>query len=475
MPRQPPRNSSRHKSARRRDASKPHAPAERVSDPRIGRTLPLKVERIVPGGLGMAHAEDMTFFVALAAPGDKVEARIESVRDRVCFARILRVIEPSPVRVEPLCPYFGGEARCGGCDFQQLSYDAQLAAKLDIIRDALRRTARIEPPPSLAITPAPRPWAYRSRAEWQHDPTLARLGYYRRGTHEIVDVKTCPVLAPELERTLITLRDAMVSGASPPDTREFRAMAGDDGRIALTPHLDGFSHGGEAQPAAGHDLASDELLRTIHGETYRYNADCFFQINHDLLPDLIAEALRPLDASSSAPIAAYDLALDLYCGVGLFTVPLARRFARVIGVEGHPTSAAYARRNIEAARLGSTEIVTADVRRWLAGHKPDLPAPDFVLLDPPRAGAETETVNNLIELHPRRIAYVSCDPVTLARDLKMLVAHNYELESIRAFDLFPQTHHVETVAHLVRQDDPNNTRRCELTQDAANMNTRRCE
>ena len=454
MPRQPPRNNSRHKNAERRDASKPHARPDRASDPRIGRSLTLKVERIVPGGLGMAHAEGMTFFVALAAPGDTVEARIESVRDRVCFARILRVIEPSPARVDPLCPYFGGAARCGGCDFQQLSYDAQLAAKLDIIRDALRRTARMEPPSSLAITPAPRPWAYRSRVEWQHDPVASRLGYYRRGTHEIVDVKTCPVLAPELERALVNLRGAMMSDALPPDTREFRSMAGDDERIALAPQLDGFSPGGEAQPVAGHDLAPDELLRTIRGETYRYNTECFFQINHDLLPDLIAEALRPLDAPSSAPLTAHDFALDLYCGVGLFTVPLARRFVRVIGVEGHPISAAYARRNIEAARPGSTEIVTADVRRWLAGYKQDLPAPDFVLLDPPRAGAEAETVKDLIELRPRRIAYVSCDPVTLARDLRMFVAHDYGLESMRAFDLFPQTHHVETVAHLVRQDEP---------------------
>lgn len=447
----PPRN-TRYKNARRGDASKLDERRERASDPRIGRTLTLKVERIVPGGLGMAHHEGMTFFVALAAPGDTVEARVESARDKVCFARILRVIEPSPARVEPPCPYFGGTARCGGCDFQQLSYDAQLAAKLDIIRDALRRIARMEAPPSLTITPAPRPWAYRSRVEWQHDSITSRLGYYRRGTHEIVDVKTCPVLVPELERTLAILRDAMMSDALPSDAREFHLMAGDDERIALAPSFDGLTLSGEAHSTSPHELASDELIRTIRGETHRYNADCFFQINHDLLPDLIAEALRPLETAPSAHDGAHDLALDLYCGVGLFTLPIARRFARVIGVEAHGISSAYARRNIEAAHLASVEIVTADVRRWLAENRPSLPAPDFVLLDPPRAGAEAETVNSLIELHPRRIAYVSCDPVTLARDLKMFVAHGYELESVRAFDLFPQTHHVETVAHLVRRE-----------------------
>ena len=175
---------------------------EKAPDERIGQVFETRVERIVPGGLGLGYAEGHTLLVALAVPGDLVEVEIQSVRGQVCFAHIRRIIEPSPVRVEPPCPFFGDPKRCGGCDFQQLTYEAQLAAKLDIIRDALRRTGGITAPPSLDITPAPHAWGYRSRAEWQHDAQRKLLGYYERGSHRICDVSHCPVVVPELERTL---------------------------------------------------------------------------------------------------------------------------------------------------------------------------------------------------------------------------------------------------------------------------------
>lgn len=402
-------------------------PQDSAPDPRIGRSFEVKVERVVPGGYGLAHAGGETLLVALAAPGDEAEVEVRSTRGRVCFAHISRIIEPSPARVAPPCPYFG---RCGGCDFQQLSYDAQLAAKLDIIRDALRRTARLTELPPLGITPAPRQWRYRSRAEWQHDSAAQKLGYFERGSHRICDVTHCPVVAPELEVVLEELRGAMSDGELA-ETKEFRAMTGDAGGVALAP-----PHGARF---------TTELRRTIRGEVYHYNADCFFQINRDLLPDLIAEALRPIEEGGDAQP---NFALDLYCGVGLFTVPLARRVRRVVGVESHTTSARYGRRNLETANLFEARIEPGSVKDWLARHEGELPDVDFVLLDPPRTGAEAETMSSLIRLRPRRIAYVSCDPVTLARDLAMLIPAGYKLESLRLFDLFPQTHHVETVAHL---------------------------
>lgn len=413
-------------------------------DKRVGQFLEVEIERIVPGGFGIAHAEGHTLLVALAAPGDRVQVEIVSTHGRACFARIIRIIQPAPARAVPPCPYFG---RCGGCDFQQLTYPAQLAAKLDIIRDAMRRTSHLTQLPELTITPAPHEWNYRSRIEWQYDATRSQLGYFARGSHAIVDVTYCPVAAPELERMLAELRAEKIhneSGAN--DSNEYRAMVGDSGEVALTPRTEKFPR--------------TELRRTIRGEIYRYNAECFFQINHDLLPDLIAEALRPIEthdttvvSQSAVSTAAGDMALDLYCGVGLFTVPLARRFRRVTGVEGHPISARYAHMNLaEANLIGDASIgariANESVKGWLARHETDLPRIDFLLLDPPRAGAEGATIASLNKLKPRRIAYVSCDPVTLARDIGLLSAGGYKLESLRAFDLFPQTHHVETVAHL---------------------------
>ncbi|HST50584.1 MAG TPA: class I SAM-dependent RNA methyltransferase, partial [Pyrinomonadaceae bacterium] len=406
---------------------------------REGAELDLTVERILPGGLGLAHARGQTVFVALSAPGDRVRARVESVRSRVAFASVVKVVEPSRERVEPPCPYFG---RCGGCDFQQLSYEAQLAAKVEIIRDCLRRVARVEPPNEIHITPSPAAWHYRSRARWQHDRIRNLLGYHERGTHRVVDVAECPVAAPEVEERLKRLRALMREGRLPEGAQEFEAVAGDDG-VALDPPV-------EAEDAR-------EQSRTIHGERYRFDARCFFQINHALLDPLVAEALREAASGETANDEAASVdtvgatALDLYSGVGLFTLPLARRFSHVVAVEGNPAASEYARRNIADAGLSNATVETAAVGDWLARNSQRLGGFDFILLDPPRAGAEPETVRGIIRLCPRRISYVSCDPATLARDLRVLCEAGYKIASVRAFDMFPQTHHVETVVRLSRQ------------------------
>jgi 23S rRNA (uracil1939-C5)-methyltransferase len=387
--------------------------------------LEVIIERLLPGGAGLAHADGRTLLVGLAAPGDRLRVRVERVRGRVAFASLVEVLAPSPARVEPPCPYFG---RCGGCDFQQLEYEAQLAAKVEIIRDCLRRVARVEPPTEIPITPSPAVWQYRSRAQWQFDRGGARLGYFERGTHTVCDVSMCPVVVPALQQTLERVREELKE--HPPDvpTGEFEAVAGDSG-VMLWPPLD----------AASDDTAEREETRTIGGETYRFGPDCFFQINHALLEPLVAEATR--DAQG-------ERALDLYCGVGLFTLPLARRFRHVIGVEGNPSATLYARRNLSDAGLANADIETAAVGDWLTRRAQSLPPIDFILLDPPRAGAEREAVEAINALAPQHISYVSCDPATLARDLRLLFDTGYCLASLRAFDLFPQTHHVETVAHL---------------------------
>jgi 23S rRNA (uracil1939-C5)-methyltransferase len=336
---------------------------------------------------------------------------------------LVEIITPSPVRVEPPCPYFG---RCGGCDFQQLTYEAQLQSKVEIIRDCLRRIARLEPPADIPITPSPAVWRYRSRARWQHDPVRQFLGYYELASHRVCDVVECPVVQPEVQDRLSRTRATLATGASG-ETEEFQAVAGDDG-VSLLPPLEA----GDA----------DERSRVIAGERYRFDASCFFQINHALLEPLLDDALDNVTGGGTA--------IDLYCGVGLFTLPLARRFARVVGVEGHAAATAFARLNLADAGLSNAEINTSRVGSWLAQHAASVTPVDFLLLDPPRAGVEdAETLAGILALRPERIAYVSCDPATLARDLRALIAGGYTLRSLAAFDMFPQTHHVETVAHLV--------------------------
>jgi 23S rRNA (uracil1939-C5)-methyltransferase len=389
---------------------------------RAGALLDVRVERILPGGVGLAHAEGQTLFVSLAAPGDLARVRVDSTKGRAAFASIVEVLEPSNVRAEPPCPYFG---RCGGCDFQQLTYEAQLAAKAEIIRDCLRRVAHAEPPAEIEVVPSPEVWRYRSRARWQHDPVRRHLGYYERGSHHICDVAECPVAAPPVAERLVRLREMMSEG-SLPQAPEFEAVAGDAG-VALDPPV---------EPAD-----QREQVRRIGSETYRFDAGCFFQINHALLEPLVAEGLRGTTEGG-------DTALDLYSGVGLFTLPLARRFKQVVAVEGNPAAAAYARRNLADATLPNARVETSAVGDWLAHNSSKLARADFILLDPPRAGAEPEAIRAIIALKPTHISYVSCDPATLARDLRLLLDADYRLHTLRAFDMFPQTHHVETVAHL---------------------------
>jgi 23S rRNA (uracil1939-C5)-methyltransferase len=412
--------------------------------------MEVTIERILPGGLGLAHADGKTVMVALAAPGDRLRVRIDRVKGNVSFAQIEEILSPAPQRVEPPCPYFG---RCGGCDFQQMSYQAQLDAKTEIIKDCLRRLGRIENIPDFQITAAPNPWHYRSRAQWQYDAVRQKFGYFEGGSRNVCDVAECAVLASELEQCLESLRSGMSEGLLPEGARDFRAVVGDEG-VSISPPVRGISRtvreGSDSAMASQHVR---DITRTIQDETYRLNAESFFQANDSLLPELIDAAIA--EASG-------ETALELYCGVGLFTLPLARRFKHVVGVESDTAAASFARGNLANAHLTNAEVVKSDVGVWLEavrrGDTSKLSEKsavalqsqiDFVLLDPPRTGAESRVIAGVLGLQPRGISYVSCDPATLARDLKKLIAGGYTLTSVRAFDMFPQTHHVETVALLM--------------------------
>jgi len=380
----------------------------------------VEVERILPGGMGLAHAAGKTMFVSLAAPGDRVRVRIDREQGNVLFASIEEILTPAPVRIEPPCPYFG---RCGGCDFQQLTYEAQLAAKAEMIRDCLHRIARLDNVPEIVVTPSPNEWRYRMRATWQIDREERTVGYYERGSRRVCDVADCAVLRPELQAKLEAVR-ATDWSEFPTDLKHLDVVAGENG-VSFAPRFAEFQ--------------TSELSLTVAQEVYQYNAESFFQINRSLLGPLVEFALGN---------AAGESALDLYSGVGLFTLPLSRRFKHVVAVEANPAAARFARRNLQRAGLTNTRVVTATVTDWFRNAAAE--RADFILLDPPRAGAESAVIKGMLDLRPRYISYVSCDPATLARDLRKLIAGGYTIDSIVGFDLFPQTHHVETVVRLHR-------------------------
>lgn len=423
--------------------------------------MEVTIERILPGGLGLAHADGKTLMVALAAPGDRLRVRVDRVKGNVGFASIIEVLESSPMRIAPPCPYFGS---CGGCDFQQLTYEAQLSAKAEIIRDCLHRIGRINSVPDFNIAPAPNQWRYRSRAQWQYDSVRHRLGYFESVSRNVCDVAECAVLVPELQQSLETLRHEMSEGLLPDDARYFRAVVGDQGVSVAS---------GVRSPTVSEGEPRD-ISRSVNGENYTLNAESFFQANIDLAPQLIEAAIG--DASG-------DTAIELYSGVGLFTLPLSRRFKHVIAVEENPDAAGFARENLAHAGLANVKMVTSDVaariesdlersrkaqrfgssRREVSQSLDEIqaethiqsavtagaPQIDFLLLDPPRVGAESRVIDGILQISPKQICYVSCDPATLARDLRKIIAGGYSLDSLSAFDMFPQTHHVETVVRLV--------------------------
>lgn len=381
----------------------------------------MTIEKIVPNGYGLAFAEGLTVFVSLAAAGDKLKVKIRQQKGKTAFAEIVEIITPSPDRVTPPCVYFGA---CGGCDFQQMNYAAQLRAKTAIVRDSLERIGKINYAGEIEIIGSPRPFGYRARAQWHMDTRRRRIGYFRRHSHDVIDVADCPILTDELQNTLTKIRSEIEWASFRSEKVEIEA-----------------ANAGEKVSVYSSELVepTDEISFQLDDDRYFYDARSFFQGNPFLIRELVETALKDVSGKN---------ALDLYCGVGLFTLPLARRFEKVIGIEANEKAIEAARRNFEHARLETAEFYAEAVGEWLTVSAERLTGVDFILLDPPRTGAERETLEQILKIRPAQISYVSCDPSTLARDLRMLCESLYEIRSITALDLFPQTHHVETIVKL---------------------------
>jgi 23S rRNA (uracil1939-C5)-methyltransferase len=389
--------------------------------------IDVTADRLAYGGDAIARHDGLAIFVPFAAPGERLRVRITERKKNFARGEINRILEPSSARREPLCQYFGD---CGGCQLQHISYEAQLESKIGFVRDALERIGRIDWPHKIDIRHAAE-FGYRSRAQVKIDRRAGRVGFNRAASNAVCDVTGCPILVPELDEALRSLWSAL--GHAPgsdenlPNRLQIEMAAGESG-VSFEPALDGLPGGA--------------LQRTVQGAVYNFSPSTFFQGNPGLLDELVDEAVGETSG---------DLAIDLYAGVGLFTIQLARRFSRVIGVEADTAAADFALENISTNHLTNIEFHNNAAEPWLKSFvETKAPPPDLVLLDPPRIGA-AEAITHIVALKPTRITYVSCDPATLARDLRTLLDLGYELTRITAIDLFPQTFHIETVAALVRR------------------------
>jgi 23S rRNA (uracil1939-C5)-methyltransferase len=394
----------------------------------LGELHEVTIEKLVFGGDGLAHIGTQAVFVPFAAVSDHLRVRITEVERNYARGVIEQILAPSPERRTPPCPHFGA---CGGCQLQHLDYRAQRAAKAAFVRESLRRIGGIEWPNEIEVRHAEE-FHYRSRAEIKvarDEAGQPRIGYFRAGTREICEVAQCPLLLPAANRELQHLHEE--HSLIPADATRVYLTVGDEGVIVT--------------PATGENERVTEIdaLGTAHqriaGLDYGFGVRSFFQANRLLVEELVRVALAE---------ARGELAVDLYAGVGLFALQLAQRFAQVQAVEGNRLAAGHGGENARANGLHNVRYEAISVEAWLKYKAAALPRPDLVLLDPPRAGAGPRVIERLAALAPPAITYISCDPATLARDLRLLIDHRYRISALTALDMFPQTFHVETVAQL---------------------------
>ncbi len=434
------------------------------------------IEKWVYGGDGLARMEPdeqgrrKAVFIPFVLPGEQAEATI--VEDRAGFARARfeNVEHASLSRVPPRCPYF---FRCGGCQYQHADYKKQIELKRDILVETLQRVAKIQLSTEIQVHSA-EPYQYRNRTRLKvrTEPEFA-LGYHRFGTNDLLPVKECPISSPLIQRGILAMWETG-SQTSTESLREVQFFADQDDskllvefytdrdgaaelkaaveRLRATmpeivgvitfPWVAGDSEDERAplthvrETTVGQAFGERSLRYQTAAGKFRVSAGSFFQTNRFLIDELVTTAVADYSGRT---------ALDLYAGTGLFSIPLSKRFDRVIAVEASPFSHADLQHNAPP----NVKAVQSATEKYLqnVGQKSGL---DYVLLDPPRSGMGERTTRTLGQLRVPRLTYVSCDPATLARDVRVLVESGFRIESAHLVDLFPQTFHMETVIHLSR-------------------------
>lgn len=443
--------------------------------------MELTIEKLIYGGDGLARlpadsqGRRKAAFVPLVLPGETVDARVLEEKPGFVRAQLESVITASPDRVAPDCPYFG---ECGGCHYQHVGYERQLELKKSILRETIERIAKVELP-EISAHKSP-PWHYRNRTRMHvhHDPEFA-IGYYRMASRKLLPVRECPISAEIIGRALLAVWD--IGSEMPKEVAEVEFFCShDQQQLMIELWVQGTSSDLEKkfQPVADHlqallpELASVAVLRRpgaskgtselvaapeldgsggaaallgVFGESaltyqtagfdYRVTAGSFFQTNRFLAEELVALATGDRRGKT---------AFDLYAGVGLFSLPLARSFEQVVAVEASPSSLADLRHNAPA----NVRAVASTTEQFLARKQKQ--SPEFVLLDPPRAGLGPKVADAMARLGAGEIGYVSCDPSTQARDLSPLLKAGYRIAEAHLIDLFPQTYHIESFIRLLR-------------------------
>jgi 23S rRNA (uracil1939-C5)-methyltransferase len=380
-----------------------------VSPPLPGQVV-LRLSAMANGGEALGQHAGKVIFVTGGLPGDLVRVVIDDDRARFARGHVLDVIEPAPDRVAARCPHFGfTSAACGGCQWQHIDYAAQLRYKTAIVREQLQRLGRVPNPPVRDMIPSPAIWQYRNHAQF-HLTGDARPGFQAARSHRVVPIEDCCVLEPPLAAWL--------------QSNQHSCLQADrlDVRFGNAP-----------------DRLGGATTFRLKAVDLRVSDESFFQVNTSLIDTLIDQVLVKCDPQST------DTILDAYCGVGLFSRFLAPRVDRVIGIDSSASALSDFRVNL--ASFDRVEAYQGRVEKIL----PQLQTPlHAVVVDPPRSGCGRRVIEAIVARQIDRVVYVSCDPATLARDVRQLLAGGYDLIEAQPVDLFPQTYHIETIALLRR-------------------------
>lgn len=401
----------------------------------------LKSEAPAYGGFSIAKLDGKIVMLKGAVPGETVEAAIDEEKKDYCRASVVKVIAPSPDRVEPSCPYFG---TCGGCQLQYITYQRQGAIKEEILRESLKRLAKIDLRLSSPLV-HDTPWHYRFRGQFK--AARGEIGFYKEKTMDVIDIEACPLMREEVNeyfrRAKVLLRNDDIKelhisfGNGAVALLKVPASRNDWNAIAARLRDAGFS--GVAVEMDKRKLlhsGSDHIMLDLDGLHYFVSPMSFFQSHWELnrvVVRFVKDTLQPL---------AGKRILDLYSGAGNFSLPLAREAGEIVAVEENPSAIKDGRRNLEMNDIRNCRFVKST-----AEHLQVKDPVDILITDPPRLGLSNRAIEKVLATQPEKIVYISCNPTTLARDLKKLIM-KYEIESVHMIDFFPQTYHIESLTFL---------------------------
>lgn len=423
--------------------------------------IEVTVEKLVYGGKGLARYNGLTIFIPGVIPGEKVAIEIKRKRKGFVESELIGIINPSPDRILPPCK---GEEECTGAHWPFISYPAQLRFKEEILLETLKKIGDIEPIKTLPIMPSPVTDHYRLRVQFNVRYREARpiIGFFREGTHHLIEIKNGFLLHPLINRTLDSIRK--IADKLPP-LKEIHMNVSPEGEGVILFLID-LENPPSLEPVfetikrdikeivgvigyAGRKkyevLGRNFLVLKLNDLTFQSTEGNFFQVNWEQNKNMMQLLL------DLAELKGNERVLDLYGGIGNFSLPLAKRVERVIGIESGYSASEDARKNAESNGIKNIEFICDDVRKGLKGLIEKKESADLIFLDPPRAGATMKIMERIITLSPEKILYISCNPTTLARDLGWLKEGGYLLNRLQPIDMFPHTYHIEAIAEMVRK------------------------